>query len=99
MSEETKVAIMSGRPIYIPDPHDRSRNDPHYLMSSNDVLRLMKTFYVEEFTLYGADQVAAAKGKDIITEDLVNPIIDKALAMGWGKVKLVGRQLEFIAYF
>lgn len=99
MSEETKVAIMSGRPIYIPDPNDRSRNDPHYLMSSNDVLRLMKTFYVEEFTLYGSDQVAAAKGKDIITEDLVKPIIDKALAMGWGKVKLIGKQLEFIAYF
>lgn len=99
MSEETKVAIMSGRPIYIPDPNDRSRNDPHYLMSSNDVFRLVKTFYIEEHTFHGADQVAAAKGKDIITADIVKPIIDKALSMGWGKVKLIGRQLEFIAYF
>lgn len=99
MSEENKVMIMSGRPVYIPDPKDRSLNDPHYLMSSNDVLRLVKTYYAEEFTLMGADQVAAARGKDIITADIVRPIIEKAVAMGWGKVKLIGAQLEFIAYF
>lgn len=97
-AQRMSIALEPKR-VQIPDPYERTRNDPHYLMSSNDVLKLMKSFYHHECTFFGADQVKHDSGKEIITEHLIKVIISRAKEMGWGNVKLIGKQLEFIAYF
>lgn len=91
--------IVTTRPTRIPDPYERTRNDPHYLMSSNDVLKLVKCFYKEDSVLFNGVGVGNDSGKEVITDHVVEPIIKRAESMGWGKVKLVGKQLEFIAFF
>lgn len=94
-----RFTVTSGKQVRLPDPYERTRNDPLYLMSSNDVLKLVKDFYKENHTLWLAIAVTLNSGKEVITESSVEPIIAKAKAMGWGNVKLVGKQLKFIAYF
>jgi len=75
--------------VRIPDVGERTNNDPSYLMSSNDVLKLIKGTYPN-----GCD---ASGGKEVITQYLANEIIKEATTRyGWPEVKLIGKQLLFI---
>lgn len=93
------VPLNFSNPRRLPDPYDRTRNDPYYLMSSGDSARLVKTFYREEFTMHGADKVAGLPDKEMVTKEFLVPVIDKAKTMGWSEVRLIGKQLLFIAEF
>lgn len=97
---ELAKAIQMGKKVYIPDPDERTRNDPCYLMSSNDVLGLIKLFYqdnVEQLGKMSGDMVKDSKGKSPITEHFLIPIIARSKEMGWDEVKLIGKQLLFTA--
>jgi hypothetical protein len=89
----------------IPDSGERTSNDPSYLMSSTDVLKLIKTFYgVKEEPFYlsyqgevGGLEISPNSGKEVIIELTVRKIISEAKKLGWFKVELIGKQLLFIS--
>lgn len=100
---ETKLSkhIDLGKKVFIPDPGERTDNDPSYLMSSNDVLKLIKTIYPENTPVEEKDILlnilTVESGKEVITQHLVDGIIKQATVHhGWSEVKLIGKQLLFI---
>lgn len=82
--------IHAGRLVSLPDAGDRTKNDPVYLMNSFDVLKLMRQ-HGEYYSVEGAKDYTKAA----INKDNVKTIIDAALASGWLKVDLIGKQLLF----
>lgn len=92
--------------VRIPDVDERTNNDPCYLMSSNDVLKLIKGMYAEGCDASGGKEEGSTRaiilnhqtsGKEVITEYMVRGIIKEATVhYGWSEVKLIGKQLLFI---
>lgn len=93
MSNKELVFTQSPERVPLPDSGDRTRNDPCYLMSSNDLLKLAKFMNVGVFTPGGIIP------KRELNEDNLKPIIEQALSEGWDEVKLIGKQLLFSMYF
>lgn len=92
--------------VTIPDVDERTNNDPCYLMSSNDVLKLIKGSYAEGCDASGGKEEGSPRaiildhqtsGKEVITEYMARGIIKEATVhYGWSEVKLIGKQLLFI---
>jgi hypothetical protein len=95
--------------VFIPDVNDRTNNDPCYLMSSNDVLKLIKAMYADgteiteqtgsnSYTFFRHGNLSHAdSGKEVIAHCLVDGIIKEAtIHHGWSDVQLHGKQLLFI---
>jgi hypothetical protein len=91
----------------IPDVGERTNNDPAYLMSSNDVLKLIKAMYQDGCDASGDSLeperfkhpiiLDRSSGKEVITSYMVQGIIKEATVNhGWSDVKLYGKQLLFI---
>lgn len=89
MSEQKQV-LNFGKRINIPDVNDRTGNDPYYLMSSNDVFKV-----INEHRLFRTQDPILNKRE--INDISVAPIVNEALVGGWSEVKLVGKQLLFIS--
>lgn len=87
--------------VSIPDVNERTNNDPVYLMSSNDVLKLIKSMYPDGARLNDREEPErlsyAESGKEVITTFMLTPIITSAINnFGWSEVKPIGKQLLFI---
>lgn len=91
--------------IHIPDVNERTNNDPCYLMSSNDVLKLIKATYADGCDASGGNRSLSApnilnhqlSGKEVITPYLIEGIVKEATThYGWSDVQLQGKQLLFI---
>jgi hypothetical protein len=92
--------------VRIPDVDERTNNDPCYLMSSSDVLKLIKGSYSDGCDASGGKEEGSLRpiilshqtsGKEVITQYLANGIIKEATVHhGWSEVKLIGKQLLFI---
>lgn len=91
------------KPVNLPDPGERTKNDPIYLMSSNDVLKLIKgrfngkKFFVSQDHMLSGSQIEINQWseKDHILPETVKELIDEAYQLGWMEVKLIGKQLVF----
>lgn len=102
MSDKVDPFIMNHTRT-IPDPGERTANDPCYLMSSSDVLKLIKTFYNAEkepfYLKYSGERedihILPTSGKEIIVDLTMRKIISESKKMGWLEVKLIGKQLLF----
>lgn len=103
----TDNMVIFDKGVRIPDVGDRTINDPSYLMSSNDVLKLIKGMYSDGVDITqqigGLSYLSHGKlshvysGKEVIGYDLVDGIIKEATVHhGWSEVKLIGKQLLFI---
>lgn len=77
-----------GRLVSLPDAGDRTSNDPLYLMNSNDLLKLMR----QHGEYYGVNNNFTKADINVIN---IKTIVDAAMASGWTKVELVGKQLLF----
>lgn len=88
MSQEKTIDV--SRVLNIPDVNDRTGNDPYYLMSSSDVMKVINN----NLKFNCQDPIQA---KREINEMTVSMIISQAKVEGWADVKLVGRQLLFIS--
>lgn len=98
--------IRVGKNVTIPDVNERTNNDPCYLMSSNDVFKLIKGMYAEGCDVTGGKEEGSTRaiilnhqtsGKEAITEYMARGIIKEATVhYGWSEVKLIGKQLLFI---
>jgi len=85
----------------IPDPNERTPNDPTYLMSSENVFKLVNWFIGVNNGKYadtglGTPINPISSKQEIIKENL-EPIFRKGKEMGWKEVKLMGKQLLFIS--
>lgn len=83
-------AIDFSHQVTLPDAGDRTANDPVYLMNSFDLLKL-----VRQHAKYYGHEAADNLTKADINNETVKTIVDAALASGWLKVELVGKQLMF----
>lgn len=88
MSEEKTIDM--SRVIMLPDANDRTGNDPYYLMSSSDVMRV-----INSNRKYHCQDLIQAKRE--INELTVSMIVNQAKIEGWYDVRLVGRQLLFVS--
>lgn len=106
MSELRKVMEFR-KTMRIPDVGERTTNDPSYLMSSNDVLKLIKSSFPEGVDITNGTAIAGhddinlldyeTSGKEAINEHMVKAIVKEAINHhGWSEVKLIGKQLLFI---
>lgn len=95
------------RPIFkksitIPDPGERTPNDPVYLMNSDNVLKLIKGTMRPDWPVY--DQIGnhvgelMDAGKEVIKEEFLWAVFELAKEAGWKEVKLIGKQLLFISF-
>lgn len=89
-----------GKKVFIPDPGERTGNDPCYLMSSSDLLKLINQPRAEQATRLADTGVvrleASLLEKKDISEKTVSEVIAQSLVFGWSNVQLHGKQLLFI---
>jgi hypothetical protein len=93
---------VTGKRVCIPDVGDRTLNDPCYLMSSNDTLKLANQENLGDVACELDNFRAIREGfleKKHLNNRLFKFLISAAKEQGWGEVKLVGKQLLFIAPF
>jgi len=86
--------------VSLPDAGERTKNDPTYLMSSDGVLKLIKSYYKPDWPVYdklGNVTPLMDCNKEAIKPELINLVIKLAIEKGWSEVKLIGKQLLFIS--
>lgn len=102
MSENTAGhhrVINIGKKITIPDVGERTDNDPCYLMSSNDVLKLLNQIRGErnnKAAETGIGMTHSVLEKKDISYETVCGVIGEAKSLGWAEVRQYGKQLLFI---
>ncbi|WBF04739.1 hypothetical protein [Erwinia phage vB_Ea277G] len=85
-------ALNFGAPF--PDLGERSKNDPMYLISSNDVLRIIiaREGVSNALNKTQAESIQTLRKTDI-TEEMLQGIVDEARGQGWAAAVTAGKQV------
>lgn len=95
--KDVTVTIKEVQMLLLPDPADRTENDPIYLMSSSDVLKLTNKFIdVTNCHSFSGESFPEITAKRQITKAHLEEIQAAGLAAGWSEVIAVGKQLLFV---
>lgn len=93
---------MFKKTVTVPDPGERTPNDPVYLMNSDNVLKLIKGTMRPDWPVYDkiGNQIGELMdaGKEVIREEFLSATFESAKEAGWKEVKLIGKQLLFISF-
>ena len=95
--KDVTLQLQDAQVLLLPDPADRTENDPIYLMSSGDVLKLVNKFIEKaNYHALAGNGFSEISAKRQITKEHINEILLAAKVAGWSEVISIGKQLMFV---